>query len=330
MKKFSGFILFIAFLFMVTGCNSKEYDQSIQTGMDALKDEQYEDALASFKKAAESKKTEEVEQYFKYTNHMVDGLELFNKGEFSAAVLSAEKITKAKDSNKVLEMLNSKALKLKQEALEMDEQLQHAADDVAKGKLLLEQKNFDDAIQVFTTVAEMDPSHPKLEEISKEASDLMTEATKQKDILIAEQKAAEEAEKAKAAAIAQQRQDVFSFLKAASAKQHNYEMIFPSREAIQDYFASHFTREYSSYFIEKMYMEFDGVWQVIPTDYLIGYVPDFSYNENTKVAVNGNTITVSEWVPANDEGPVTWDAHTESVTLQKTGNGMIITKIVDY
>ena len=329
-------------LLIVSACSSKEYDSFIQSGNEAVKEEKYEYALDLFQKAAEDKNSEEVQQSITFTSYMIDSLDFFKQGEFSDAALTIGKITKAKEESELIELLKPKALKLQQEATTLTEKYENLSNEYARGKTLLEQNQFDEAYNKFKSVSEYESLHPRMEEISKEATDWMNKSLERKNIFMAEQKANEEAKAAKKAeeerrAAEKKKQEqlvkteeIFNFLKAASLKQHNYNATYPSKAAIQDELSSHFTREFSRFFIDNMYWEHNGVWEVLATDYLIGYVPDFSYNSNTKVQYKGNEIIVSEFVPAVDEGPVTWDAHTETVTISNSADGMIITNINGY
>ena len=126
-------------------------------------------------------------------------------------------------------------------------------------------------------------------------------------------------------------QDIYQFLQESHQKQiDQHTKSFYSKSEIQDALGSHFTREYSQFFIEEMFWFQDGAWRVIPTDYLIGYVPDFSYNGETKIEYKGNHIIVSEFFPANDYGPVSWEAHTQTVTIAYSTKGLIIKNIHSY
>ncbi len=318
----------------LSACSSKEYEAHIQSGTESVKDEKYEDALLSFQKAAEEKNTDDVQQFITFAKYMTDSLDLFEKGEFSAAILTSEKITKTKKTDKVIDLLKPKALKLQEEAAGLDEQFKRYTDDLTKSQLLLEQQQFDEAYNLCKAITENGSPHPKFDQLVKEANERMAAALEQKNAYLAEAAAKEKAEAekkhqeelAKEAAKTSTEQ-IFSFLREARTKQLNMNGSYPSKAAVQEELSPYLTWECSSYFFDKMFWQQNGMWEIKPTDYLVGYVPNFSYSSETKVEQNGSNFIVSEWIPAENEGPTTWDAHTISATVVKTGDSMVISNI---
>lgn len=132
-------------------------------------------------------------------------------------------------------------------------------------------------------------------------------------------------------AIVSEREEIFAFIQSAERLQYEQRgKTFSSKKELEDIFSSHFTREYSRFFIQEMYWNESGGWSVIPTDYFIGYIPPFSYDERTKIDDDGFDVIVSELIPANDFGPVTWDEYVATVTLANTKYGWIIKNVDGY
>jgi hypothetical protein len=192
---------------LISGCSSKAYDTELESGKAALKEEKYEDALASFNKAAKEKSTDEIQQYIKFTTYMIDSQDFLNKGEFSSAILTSKKVSSSKEKSEIIEILKPKALKLQSDATELEGTLKSASEELAKGKNLLEENNFDEAYTTFQTISQIKEQHPKLEEITKESLALMKQALERKNAFLTEQKEKEEAaKKAEAERIAQEKQ----------------------------------------------------------------------------------------------------------------------------
>ncbi|WP_240374033.1 DUF3993 domain-containing protein [Bacillus piscicola] len=122
------------------------------------------------------------------------------------------------------------------------------------------------------------------------------------------------------------RGDVFEFLQEASHKQWNTPGPFKTKDDLLDAYSSHFLREYSNYFVDHMYWKQYGKWETIPTDALVGFIPDFSYNRNTDVEYNGKEIVVSEYFQRED-GPMIRPAGTRTVTLVETSDGLRVKNV---
>lgn len=206
MKRRTSVLLFLLLL-LLSGCSSKAYDNELELGITALKKERYEEALASFNKAAKEKSTDEIQQYITFTSYMIDSLVFFNKGEFSSAIQTSKKVSTSKENSEIIEILKPKALKLQSDVKELEVKVKTATEDLAKGRLLLEQNNFDEAYHSFQNASQNNIQHPKLEEIKKEAHSLMNQTLEKKNAFITEQKEKEEAaKKAESNRITQEKQ----------------------------------------------------------------------------------------------------------------------------
>lgn len=132
-------------------------------------------------------------------------------------------------------------------------------------------------------------------------------------------------------AVVWEKDEIFAFIQDAKKLQFaQHDKTFSSKKELEDVFATYFTSEFSQFFIQEMYWKQDGVWSVIPTDYFIGYIPPFHYDERTKIDYIGHDIVISEFVPANDIGPVVWDDYVATVTIARTKEGWKIRDIDGY
>lgn len=132
-------------------------------------------------------------------------------------------------------------------------------------------------------------------------------------------------------AVSWERDEIFAFLQAAD--KHQFDQVgkkFASKKAVEDELSLYYTREYSRFLIEEMYWYMDGYWSLIPTDFIIGDIPPFSYDERTKIDYAHYDVIVSELIPANDFGPVTWDEYVATVTIARTKDGWIVKDLGRY
>lgn len=122
------------------------------------------------------------------------------------------------------------------------------------------------------------------------------------------------------------REEIFEFLQEANDKQWAARGPFETKRDIQGALSSHFLREYADFFISEMYWNEFGHWEMIPTDYLVGFIPDFSYNSNTKIEFKEDEIIVSEYFSFQD-GPIIEPAGKRTVTLVETSDGLRVKNV---
>ncbi|WP_071394331.1 hypothetical protein [Bacillus tuaregi] len=119
MKKNHSLLILIFVLLLVSACNSMDYEANMKAGIKSAKIQRYEEALESFKKAAQEDNTDEVRQAITYTKYMKDSLELFDNGDFPQALSTSQKISTTEETSEILELLKPRALKLQLEATEL-------------------------------------------------------------------------------------------------------------------------------------------------------------------------------------------------------------------
>lgn len=121
-------------------------------------------------------------------------------------------------------------------------------------------------------------------------------------------------------------EDIFDFLREARDKQWSTNGPFETRQELEDAFSEHFLKEFRDYFINHMYNDQMGDWRIIPTDALVGFIPEYSYNEETKITYNENEIIVSEHF-SREDGPMIRPPGTRTVTLVSTSDGLRVKQV---
>lgn len=102
-----------------------------------------------------------------------------------------------------------------------------------------------------------------------------------------------------------------------------------SLSEVKEVLSPYFTEAYMEMFIrERLFQENKG-WYLPGSDDYYAFVPLFSYDERTVIHHTDRLIKISEFVEANDQGPWSWDAHTESLVLRYTTEGWKISNIND-
>lgn len=79
----------------------------------------------------------------------------------------------------------------------------------------------------------------------------------------------------------------------------------------------YFTSQFIPKFLKENLVKTEKGYQAIGTDFPLYYVPFFSYDENTKVIVNGNESYVVEKINHEQEGPVQYGEDYKGVRLVK-------------
>lgn len=125
------------------------------------------------------------------------------------------------------------------------------------------------------------------------------------------------------------RNEAFTILKRAYSIQLSLGQKPRSKENIKKILSPHFTPKYMIFFIKECMVNDGKGWYIPASDVLDGFVPQFSYNSKTKVTYSKakKSIYIYERFPANDEGPVSWEAHNEKVTIIRIKPGWRINSI---
>jgi tetratricopeptide (TPR) repeat protein len=193
MKKWSWLIFLI--LLLLVGCSSKEYERYMELGTKAVKEENYDEAVSYFKKALEKKNKEEAQLALHFSEQIKEADDAFKEGRFEAAILIAENIKNAKETSTVVDIIKTKAEKILKEAEKLDAFSKELEQKMTKGKKLVDNNQFDEALVLFKEIAETKEKHKKIDNIVKEANEWMiqTEQAKTKYEQEQEKKRQEEA-----------------------------------------------------------------------------------------------------------------------------------------
>ncbi|KZN94780.1 hypothetical protein [Aeribacillus pallidus] len=200
------YILIFAMMFLF-GCTSKEYKSNMESGIEALKKEQYSDAISFFNKALHEKNTEEAQLALDLSKQIKDSVAALEKGEFETAISLAEKIKNSNETSKVLDILKPKAEKIIEEAEKTSAALKEMESELESGKALLEENKFDEAFAIFKKIAETTSNNEKIVSVTKNAEQLMNQAAAAKNQYLQEQEKKLQEERQKAEEEAKKRKE---------------------------------------------------------------------------------------------------------------------------
>ncbi|MFD2044569.1 hypothetical protein ACFSTA_08570 [Ornithinibacillus salinisoli] len=79
-------VVCICLFVLMVGCTSSEYKSFIEAGNNSIHEGNYEDALTNYSKAMTEKETEEAETIYEILELMVDGMSLFEQGNFEQSL----------------------------------------------------------------------------------------------------------------------------------------------------------------------------------------------------------------------------------------------------
>ncbi|PFE06231.1 DUF4398 domain-containing protein [Bacillus cereus] len=118
MRKISFVMLFLSFL--MTGCGNT-YDIQVETGMQALKDEKYSDAIMWFEKAGKEKSTDETKSYTEVAKLMNHGATALKDGKYLEARDDANQVLQKKKDATLEKSVKSNAENMLQKAKDIEE-----------------------------------------------------------------------------------------------------------------------------------------------------------------------------------------------------------------
>jgi tetratricopeptide (TPR) repeat protein len=175
MKRFAILILTVLIL---SACTSNAYTDSINAGKQALQKGNYTDAVHNFENALEEKETDEAKEYLHLSESLQESLKLYQDGEFEAALHTIEKVI-TKKSEKLDGKILKNANELREQIVKTIALSDSLKDNIVKAKTLLDQKQFDDAYEVFLQVSETDlfTENESIEKLTKEAAELLLQTT---------------------------------------------------------------------------------------------------------------------------------------------------------
>ncbi|GAB6552314.1 hypothetical protein bcgnr5378_05400 [Bacillus cereus] len=170
MKKVMATVLGV--LIVASGCSSKVYDEQVDSGKKAIENGEYAAAVNSFEKAAKEKSTDEIQKYIGLANDMQDSASALKDEKYEVAIANAEKVTKEKLDDKIYKSAKEQADKIIKTAKTSQEKMDSAKAEIQSGKDFLAQQKYDEAYQIFKTVAERNEP----QQLVKEATTLMNDA----------------------------------------------------------------------------------------------------------------------------------------------------------
>lgn len=189
MKKW---MFLIVTVFILTACTPKAYTESLDAGKAALKKGNYTEAIDKFENALEEKETNEAKNFLHAAESMQESVTLYHKGDFEAATYNLNKLLQKKATKELISKQAHALIKEIQQAKALSDSMK---EKMIKGKTLLEQDQYDQALAVFKEVAESNQfiEISSIEKMAKDASELMTEAADKKKVADAEKQKQEEA-----------------------------------------------------------------------------------------------------------------------------------------
>lgn len=120
----------------------------------------------------------------------------------------------------------------------------------------------------------------------------------------------------------------FSFLKEAFLTQLSLGDHYRTFDEVSDVLSPYFTNDYQQLFLnEHIFVEPEG-YIMYGTDVMFYFIPDYSFDANTKMLTSSNKIIIYEYFLPQFEGSVIWEKpHYKAITIIKTKSGW---KISDY
>ncbi|MFJ8526950.1 hypothetical protein [Bacillus sp. NPDC094106] len=118
MRKISFAMLCL--LFVMAGCSSN-YDIQMETGMQALKDGKYSDAIMWFEKAEKEKSTEEAKSYKEVAKLMDHGASALKDGKYLEVKDDANQVLQKKKDASLEKAVKSNAEEMLQKAKDIEE-----------------------------------------------------------------------------------------------------------------------------------------------------------------------------------------------------------------
>ncbi|MGD6941681.1 DUF3993 domain-containing protein [Cytobacillus gottheilii] len=111
------------------------------------------------------------------------------------------------------------------------------------------------------------------------------------------------------------REEVFKHLQNAFEAQISLGGEERSLEEVRAILAPYFTQSAEKLFLDENLYEENDLYFTLGTDNPFYYIPDFSYNQETKIAEENGHLYVYQFFPAVYEGPVTYEDRYDGVIL---------------
>ncbi|WP_459501408.1 hypothetical protein [Bacillus sp. C1] len=164
MRKIS--IIMLGLLFIMTGC-SGNYDTYIETGMQALKDEKYSDAVMWFEKAEKEEGTKEATASKEIAQLMEHGATALKDGKYLEAKEDANQVLQKKKDATLEKSVQSNAENMLQDAKDIEEK---EKERIAKQRKVNEE-GIDKALKAVDSIDEAKEKQKKVREALDKAED---------------------------------------------------------------------------------------------------------------------------------------------------------------
>ncbi|WP_142307546.1 DUF4398 domain-containing protein [Bacillus pseudomycoides] len=159
-------VVMLFVLFIVAGCSSN-YDIQVDTGMQALKDEKYSDAIMWFEKAEKEKEksTNEVKAYKEVASLMDHGATALKDGKYLEAKDDANQVLQKKKDASLEKSVKSNAENMLQKAKDIEEK---EKERIAKQKKV-DEEGIDKVIKAVDSIDEVKEKQKKAGEVLDKA-----------------------------------------------------------------------------------------------------------------------------------------------------------------
>ncbi|UOY91668.1 hypothetical protein MUG87_14375 [Ectobacillus sp. JY-23] len=170
---------FMCMLFLLTACSS-EYENHIKAGVKAVKEERYEEAVASFKQAAQEKNDKSVQSYVKASQTMKSSIDALDEGDTKKAILHAQRIVDEKETNKVTEIIKPRAREVIANAKKLDIQMQELSGKLEKARAYADAEQYLEAEKLLQEVSSATALSQEAQELVRESMELWQQVERER------------------------------------------------------------------------------------------------------------------------------------------------------
>lgn len=76
-----------------------------------------------------------------------------------------------------------------------------------------------------------------------------------------------------------------------------------------------FTKQAASIFLAENLHEENGKYFTLGSDFVLYYIPFFTFSKETKIKFEDDRLIVYEFFPTNNEGPVSYESHYQGILM---------------
>lgn len=193
MKKSLFLVFALIFIIMLAGCSNKDYEEAMDSGKEAIKAAEYEDAISSFERALEEKADDKVATaHLDQTTVFTDGVALFHEGELES---STDKFNEVLQFEEGSSNLHSEAKKQLTDIEKIEDMHDEVGNSIKKAKEFGDKGKFKEALALIDETLENDLTHASLSSGKENLESLQTEVKAIKKTYDNAKKAFKEAEK---------------------------------------------------------------------------------------------------------------------------------------